>query len=241
MKLAKFIFTLLTFCFLTITATSCTFNPFTNRNHLTGNIYGPVIGAATGAATMGLLGAPKPIPLLAGLGGGAIGYYVTTLRYEAGGIIQAGGEVYTEGDYLGIYVPTDKLFEANSAEILPQAPPILASMATILQRYPCNNILVSSSTSGFGASRWELRLSRLRAQRIADYLRSTGVNNFQGNTISIRRLNYVGYGDYFPIASNYTNKRIRENSRIQITAYPSRQQLGISNRNQAMANAGAFN
>src|SRR3990167_441720 len=66
-------------------------NPFTTNNHLTGSPIGTAIGAGAGAGTMALLKAPTPLIVAAGLGGGAIGYYVTSLRFASGGIIQAGG------------------------------------------------------------------------------------------------------------------------------------------------------
>jgi outer membrane protein OmpA-like peptidoglycan-associated protein len=170
--------------------------------------------------------------------GGVIGYYVTTQRYEAGGIYRAGGQVYTVGQYVGIDIPTDKLFEANSDELLPQSGPVLDSTVTILQRYPNNNILVSGNTSGFGHARWEQNLSERRAAKISAYLWNAGINNFGEN--SMRRLTYVGYGDYFPISSNRTNYSIRQNSRIQITSYPSCADLHLGSRDIAMHNFGAM-
>lgn len=200
---------------------SCTYNPFTTDNHLTGSPQSALLGAAIGAGGVAALGASKPLIVLGGLTGGAIGYYVTTLRFDAGGIIREGGKVYTVGDYLGIYIPTDRLFEPNSADFTPHAPFILDSVAVVLRRCPSNNILISGNTSGFGRVKWELFLSEKRAQKVAAYLWSTGINTFAAPGIR-RRLQYVGYGDYFPIASDLTNTGIRQNSRIQITSYPSR-------------------
>lgn len=221
--------------------TGCTFNPFTLNNKTTGTATGALAGAGIGAGGVALLGGSKPMMVLAGLGGGALGYYMTTLRYESGGIIQSAGQVYEVGDLIGIYIPSDQLFEANTADFLPQASAILDSTATVLKRKPNNNILISGNTSGFYRSRWERKLSERRAQKVAAYLWNAGVNQFKDQSIELRKLNYVGYGDYFPIAQKYTNEGIRENSRIQITSYPNDCDLGLDKRHVALYNEGGLN
>jgi outer membrane protein OmpA-like peptidoglycan-associated protein len=140
------------------------------------------------------------------------------------------------GGYIGIYIPSDILFVPNTAEFTPQAKPILDSAADILQRYPNNNILISGNTSGFGQARWEQHLSEKRAQRVAAYLWNAGVSQFKGNTNNTRKFQTVGNGDYLPIASDLTNKGIRENSRIQITSYPSDCNLNTGRKSQTFLN-----
>lgn len=211
-----------------------------NTNHPTGSATGTIVGAAAGAGGIALLGGSKPLIALGGIGGGALGYYVTTLRYDAGGLIQGGGQVYTIGQNIGIYIPTDNLFEPNTASFLPQAAPILDSVAAILQRYPNNNIMISGNTSGFARARWELKLSEKRAQRVAAYLWNQGINQFKENSNETRKLNYVGYGNFFPISHDYTNEGIRTNSRIQITSYPSDCDLGRDKRHSTIHNVGAL-
>ncbi len=219
----------------------CAYNPLITNNHTTGSATGTLVGAAAGAGSVALLGGSKPLIVLAGLGGGAIGYYVTTLRYDAGGVIQSGGQAYKIGDFVGIDMPADKLFEPNTADFLPQAAFILDSAATVLQRYPNNNILISGNSSGFAGSRWERRLSEKRAQRVSAYLWNAGISQFKENSNTMRKLNYVGYGDYFPIANHYTNESIRKNSHIQITSYPSSQDLYLDKHHAAFRNMGADN
>lgn len=198
----------------------CTYNPFLTNNHTTGSPLAAGIGAGIGAGGVALLGGPKIAMVAGGLAGGAIGYYATTLRYASGGVIQAGGKVYKIGDYLGIYIPTDNIFEPNTADFLPQAQPILDSTVAILKRYPNRSILISGNTSGFYRARWEQKLSELRAQKISAYLWNAGINH-SNPRLMFYKLNYIGYGDYFPIAKPLSNRGIRENSHIQITSYPS--------------------
>jgi hypothetical protein len=224
-------------CFLFLLP-GCTYNPFVSNNHLTGTIEGTAIGAGVGAGGAALLGAPGSVIALAGVGGGGIGYYISSLRYAAGGVVQGGGKVYRVGDYVGIYIPTDRLFEPNSTELLPNATPILESAAAVLTRSPHDNILISGNTSGFGSAKWERKLSRERAKVVSSYLWANGINNFQGTDITSRKLNYVGYANYFPIATTLNNDGLRKNSYILITGYPTKEQLGLSKKNKQMLNIG---
>jgi hypothetical protein len=200
--------------------TACAYNPFISNNHTTGSATGVALGAGVGAGSVAILGGSKTLMLLGGIGGGAIGYYISSLRYDASSIIQNGGNVYILGEYIGIYIPTDNVFEANTAEFTTRAPAILDSAAAVLQRKPENNIIISGNTSGFDRSRREQALSQKRAKAVAAYLWSGGIVSFKENSNDMRKLNYVGYGDYFPISSDLTNRGIRSNSRIQITSYP---------------------
>ncbi len=227
-------------CTLLLTATSCSFNPFTTDNELTGSAAGAALGGVVGAGSAALLGANKYVIALAGVGGAAVGYYVTTLNFASGGVVKAGGQVFSVGDYVTIEIPTDTIFEDNSADLLPEAGPALNSAVMVLARYPNNNILVSGNTSGFGPKRYELRLSEARAERVSAYLWSHGISAFKATdaTVPTRRLMYVGYGNYFPISNNIKAASIRENSRIQITSFPGDAELGLCPRQKVFANIG---
>jgi outer membrane protein OmpA-like peptidoglycan-associated protein len=200
---------------------SCTYNPMMDDNHLTGHPVGAVMGGAVGAGIAAAFGATKPVMGVAALAGAGLGYYFSTLRSSAAGIIEAHGQVYTLGDYVGIEIPTDYLFDTNTDEFLPNAQPVLSSIVSVLKRYPQNDVLISGNTSGFGLSRQELKLSEARARGVAAYLWMHGIVG-SGKT---RKLIYAGFGDFFPIANNQHFESIRSNSRIQITAFPPDSQL----------------
>jgi outer membrane protein OmpA-like peptidoglycan-associated protein len=196
-----------------------------DTNPPTGNVVGTAIGAGAGAGIAAVLGAKAPLIGVAGLAGAGLGYYLTTLRFASGGIVAAGGHVYTLGDTVIIEVPTDHLFEANTSDFLPGTDPILGSMASILARYPDHDVFISGDTSGSWTHRFEQRMSECRASQVASYLWAHGVTNsnagFDESTnelVKKRRLVYVGFGDDFPIANNIRLNGIRANSRIQIVA-----------------------
>ena len=191
---------------------------FTNT---TGNPAGAVIGGAAGAGGAALLGANKVGVAVAGVAGAGLGYYVTTLGAAAEGVRQAGGQVYTLGELVTIVIPSDKLFDVNTSDLLPEADPILDSALAVINRYPDHNVMISGNTSGFSIPRYEQKLSEARARQVAAYFWSKGISDFKYQSIETRRLIYVGFGDAFPIANNIKANSLRQNSRIQITLYPS--------------------
>ena len=227
---------------LLLSQTSCSYNPFSSNNELTGSPAGAVGGGIVGAGSAALLGAQKWAIALSGLGGAALGYYVTTVNFASGGIVKAGGQVYSVGDYVTIEIPTDSIFDDNSSDLLPEAVPALDSTISVLEHYPNNNIIVSGNTSGYGAKRYELRLSEARARQVAAYLWSHGISAFKASDVTLptRRLMYVGYGNYFPIANNIKAASIRQNSRIQITSFPSLRDLKLCPDQKVFANIGAY-
>jgi hypothetical protein len=102
-------------------------------------------------------------------------------------------------------------------------------------RYPRSNVLVSGNTSGFYRVRWEQTISERRAEKVAAFLWNAEINNTHNAS---RKLDYVGHGDFFPIASHLTNRGIRDNSRIQITLYPSDCDLHLRQRGVTAHNIG---
>jgi outer membrane protein OmpA-like peptidoglycan-associated protein len=237
----KFKFRVALIFLLILSITACSYNPLNNSDHLTGSAVGTGVGAVAGGTTAAVLRSSKPVIGLAAIAGAAVGYYVTSLRFDSGGIIQAGGQVFTLGDYATIEIPSDKLFDTNSSDLLPQADAILKSAVAVLNRYDCNNIMISGNTSGFGSSRFEHRLSEDRARQVAGFLWANGINGFKPQSLDSRKLTYVGYGNYFPIANDMTHSGIRANSRIQITAYPTKDQLLITKKQNAFNNVGDIN
>jgi outer membrane protein OmpA-like peptidoglycan-associated protein len=224
-----------------IAMAACSFNPFVTNNHTTGDPTATAIGAGVGAGSVALLGGSKTSMLFAGLAGGAVGYYMTSLRNDAAGIIQADGNVYILGEYIGIYLPTDKVFEVNTATLLPGAETTLNSVVAVLQRKPDNNIMISGNTSGFNRASREQKMSERRAKVVAAYLWTSGIEQFKDRSNDTRKFSYVGYGDYFPIASDRTNNGIRMNSRIQITSYPCYADLRESGHKIDMDNIASLN
>ncbi len=208
------------------TLAGCT--PISHTNPPTGNVAGPLVGGAAGYGLGAWMGLSKTASGALGVGGAGLGYYLTTLRFASAEIVHAGGQVFTLGQYVTINLPTDALFEENSSDFQPGMEPVLNSVASVLSRYPNDNLIVSGNMSGFGSNKFEQRLSEARARQVAAALWARGLNSFNHQSVHTdRKLLYVGYGDYFPVASNYPLESLRANSRIQITAAPSTAQLNL--------------
>lgn len=227
--------------FLVLSLTACSYNPLSDSNHNTGSPVAATVGGAAGLGIAASTGVKYwPVLGAATAGGAGIGYYVSSLRFASSGIVNVGGQVYTQGDYVTIEFPTHRVFDTNSAELLPEAEPVLLSSVDVINRFCCQNIIISGNTSGFSPERYERKLSEARAKVVSTYLWAHGVTGFQKNSTDIRKLTYVGYGNYFPIANDLSNKGIRANSRIQITLYPTRDQLLIDQKKQVFGNMGGF-
>lgn len=219
--------------------TACSYNPLSTTNHLTGDPVETAAGGAAGFGTAAAFGAKSHVVLgLAGLGGASIGYYMSTVRYDAAGIYHAGGQVFAVGDYTTIEIPTHTLFDNNTSDLTPIGNAALRSAAKVLNRLCCQSILVSGNSSGFGTSRMERKMTEDRARVVAAFLWAQGVNNFKKISNDTRKLTYVGYGNYFPIANHINDKGIRTNSRIQITAYPTKDQLLMDEKKRTFGNMG---
>jgi outer membrane protein OmpA-like peptidoglycan-associated protein len=236
----------ITALFLTILLTAAGCTPITRSDPPTGSYAGPVVGGAAGAALAGVFNASRTYLWVGGLAGAGLGYYFTSLRFDSGSILHAGGQVFTVGQVVTIEVPSDSLFDTNTADFLPGTDPILDSMASVLARYPGNNIMISANTSGFGSAKDEQALSEERARQVAGYLWAHGVTgtndqNVGSSKYDKKRQIYVGYGSYFPIANNIRLKSIRQNSRIQITAYPTDAQLKVEGCFSVFNNIGGTN
>ena len=225
---------------LALALPGCSYNPFSTDNHLTGKPVGAAIGGTAGAGTAALAGASRSMVAVAGLGGAALGYYLTTIDFISGGIKQAGGDVLTQGDCITISLPTWRLFETGSTTFLPAAGPALDSTAQILTDFPDDDILISGNSSGYGMSKAEKRLTRRQASKIAGSLWAHGLSAFKQDGMTRRHLIIMGNGARFPIANTITAKGISENSRIQISACPSTADFGPGIENVRDANVGGF-
>jgi len=84
----------------------------------------------------------------------------------------------------------------------------LNDIALTLLRNPGIRMEISGHTCNQGRTSYNLVLSRQRAQSVADYLKSKGIDPI--------RLIVVGYGPNRPIASNKTESGRERNRRVEL-------------------------
>lgn len=135
-------------------------------------------------------------------------YSLQGVSAEIANIESVGGQVYRVGSYININLPTDELFVASTAEWQAQADMVLPSVLAIIQHFPEHRVLIAGHTGGFSSANRELHLSDARARQFALYLRAHRITYF------------VGYGDYFPVANNWTHSGLRDNRRLHIIISP---------------------
>jgi len=103
-------------------------------------------------------------------------------------------------------------YETDSFRILPQSKPELNKLVDFLTNNRGLKVEIQGHTDSSGSPESNMELSKRRAKSVVDYLVE--------NNISVSRLEFDGYGDTKPIASNETSEGRRQNRRttIKITA-----------------------
>jgi outer membrane protein OmpA-like peptidoglycan-associated protein len=150
-----------------------------------------------------------------GLTGGAIGRYQDNqeraLRERMAG---TGVDVVREGDNITLDMPEAITFGFDSYALRSASYGVLDTVASTLGEFDQTIIEVAGHTDSVGSAAYNQKLSEQRAQAVANYLVSRGVNR--------ERLMITGAGANHPIASNATDAGRAENRRVEITLVPIR-------------------
>jgi outer membrane protein OmpA-like peptidoglycan-associated protein len=207
----------LTLCGICLVTACSTINPYTGEQQTSRAVkYG-----AIGGVVCGLIGAAENSRRArnAGLGCGAIGAGVCAymdaqeaeLRAELEG---TGVQVQRNGDELNLIMPGNVTFNTNEFTVKNQFFPVLDSVAQVLYKFTDTNLVVTGHTDSTGAADYNYNLSNRRANSVANYLASAGVDQ--------SRLISEGMGPDQPIASNATESGKAQNRRVelQIVAIP---------------------
>lgn len=145
--------------------------------------------------------------------GGAAGLYLDQkekkLRQQMAG---TGVEVNRNPDgSVGLIMPGNITFDTNKSTIKPNFYNTLNKVAQTLTEDNKSAILVTGYTDSTGNDSINIPLSQARAQAVANYLGSQGVNR--------TRINAQGQGSSNPIASNATAEGREQNRRVEISVY----------------------
>ncbi|MFC0151571.1 OmpA family protein [Sphingobium scionense] len=202
-----------------LATTACTTDPETGQKRMSKAAIGGIGGALGGYLLGDLVGGRHDRTekiLGAGIGaiaGAGIGSYMDEqerkLRQQTAG---SGVDVIRQGDDLLLRMPSGITFAFNDASVQPQFRPTLDEVASILSQYPKTYIDVYGHTDSDGSDAYNQTLSERRAQSVANYLSSHGV---QSARIATR-----GFGESQPIASNATEEGKASNRRVEIKISP---------------------
>jgi outer membrane protein OmpA-like peptidoglycan-associated protein len=198
---------------------ACTTDPNTGQRTISKAAIGGIGGALGGYLLGDLVGGKRDRTekiVGAGIGavaGAGIGAYMDAqerkLREQTAG---SGVDVIRDGDNLVLRMPSGITFGYDSATVQPQFQPTLNEVSSVLAQYPKTYIDVLGHTDSDGADAYNQGLSERRAQSVASYLSSRGV---QSARIATR-----GYGETQPIASNMTEEGKAANRRVEIKIAP---------------------
>ncbi|NMZ71334.1 Outer membrane protein OmpA [Pseudomonas peli] len=174
-------------------------------------LAGAVAGALLGGDNRGkgaLVGAA-----VAGAAGAGYGYYVdkqeAALRESMKG---TGVQVERQGDQLNIVMPGSITFATGKAEIQPSFYYTLNQLSNSFREYQDSELVITGHTDSVGNYDANQVLSNRRADSVAQYLRSNGIDS--------SRLQTVGAGSTLPVASNETTEGRAQNRRVEIKLVP---------------------
>lgn len=124
----------------------------------------------------------------------------------------SGISVMRTADTLQMSMPGSITFANDKATLSSTIRPVLTDVANILKEFPDTAIVVDGYTDSNGRAAYNMRLSELRAQSVANALVQGGVD--------IRRLSTKGHGASDFVASNKTAKGRAQNRRVTLTLVP---------------------
>ena len=203
---------------VTFVCACTTVNPYTREQQTSKVAKGAGIGAAAGAVVGLLTKGDKLQNALIGAGvgaiaGGGVGYYMDVqeakLRQQLEG---TGVSVTRMGDNITLNMPSSITFALNSADLNAQFYNALNGVTMVLKEYNKTVIEVAGHTDSSGSDQYNMQLSERRAQSVASYLSSQGVQS--------SRLITVGAGETRPVASNDTEQGRSANRRVEMTIVP---------------------
>ncbi|MEE5082962.1 OmpA family protein [Pseudomonas alliivorans] len=114
----------------------------------------------------------------------------------------------------------DVLFDAGHAELKNSASRTVLKVVQFLQINPRRIVRIEGYTDSTGDRQENLKLSRDRAQAVADVLMDLGIDE--------KRIKVEGYGQEFPVSVNATERGRAQNRRVEIVFSDDKGQLGAA-------------
>lgn len=192
------------------TGTNGTAEGIKSNKAILGAIGGALGGAAISKATGGeKTGRDAAIGAVIGAGVGAyMQKQEAKLKEQTAG---TGIEVTRDPrtNDINLVMPESITFDKAQSAIKPQFYGTLSQVASTLNQYNQTTITVKGHASSEGDAGFNQRLSESRATSVANYLMQQGVLS--------SRINTVGYGSAYPVASNATEAGRMQNRRVELT------------------------
>lgn len=176
-----------------MSVSACVTDPNTGERKISRTVLGGVGGAVAGGLLGGVIGGKTGRIIGAAAGGAAGGYVgyrmdeqIKELEEQTAGTGIDVSEV-DGGDAILVNLPDGVTFATGSYTISPGFRDVLDRVANSLTQYPNSLVDVYGHTDTTGSSATNQRLSEQRAQAVANYLTSRGVNS--------SRIRWMGFGE----------------------------------------------
>ncbi|MDO6391997.1 OmpA family protein [Pontibacter sp. BT731] len=194
------------------TGTNTTGQEKTGMNKTT---KGGIIGAGSGAVVGGIIGNrmgnTAAGAIIGAAVGGATGAVIGRRMDKQAEELEKSMEnakIERVGEAIRINFDSGILFAVNSAELSANAKKDIDGLVTTLQKYEGTNIIIEGHTDNTGSRELNQGLSERRAQAVANYARTKGVD--------ASRMQAKGYAFDQPIADNTTAAGRSQNRRVEI-------------------------
>lgn len=181
---------------------------------LTNTQKGAAIGTAGGAAAGAAVGKAAGNTALGAIIGAAVGGTAGVLigkkmDKQADEIKKQVPDAQVERKGEGIIVTfnSNVLFGFDKYQLTDASRATVQKLATVLNTYPDENVLVIGHTDNTGSASYNMDLSQKRAQSVADYLSTLG--------IASARISTKGMGETDPKVPNDTEAHRAENRRVE--------------------------
>ena len=163
-------------------------------------------------------GAPAPASAAGGGPAAADGLPPAVMHAAMAQLSVPGAEARLDGTVVRLEVPADRLFEADSANLLPGGAAILTQISTEVERvYPGHFLGIEghTDTEPLQNASWGSphQLSAARASAVFDFFTSR-------TALKQAQLFLVAHGPNHPVVSNATAAGRARNRRVEIVIYP---------------------
>jgi outer membrane protein OmpA-like peptidoglycan-associated protein len=176
---------------------------------------GGAIGAGAGAVAGGVIGHVAGNTALGAIIGAAVGgtagVIIGDKQAEEMRRDLQNAKIERIGEGIKITFDSGILFETNSSSLQSVARGNIESLVKILNKYPDTNILIEGDTDNTGTHEYNQALSERRAQAVASYQTSLGIDG--------ARISTVGLGETNPVASNDTDYGRQLNRRVEVAIF----------------------
>jgi outer membrane protein OmpA-like peptidoglycan-associated protein len=179
---------------------------------------GAVIGVGGGAATGAIIGKAAGNTALGAIIGAAVGGGAGVLIGKK--MDKQAQEIKTQvpnatvervGEGINVTFSSGVLFGFDKSDLTGTAQQNIRDLATILNKYPDTYVRVEGHTDTTGTDAYNYALSERRANSVANYLRTQGVDG--------GRIQTYWYGSKQPVAPNTTDANKAKNRRVEFSIY----------------------